>query len=111
MIQTAADVFDVRAAEAVHEVGDVDDLGKSFAHARVFKLLEKRAGKTQVQPRHVPILIEHPRDAVVAPEDLLGFPRLGGIVERHQIAERLVQMQSERVEDFRHKLVFKTQEN
>jgi hypothetical protein len=56
-----------------------------------------------VQARHVPILIEHPRDAVVAPEDLLGFPRLGGIVERHQIAERLVQVQSERVEDFRHK--------
>lgn len=86
MIQTAADVFDVRAAEAVHEVGDVDGIGESFAKAGVFELLEERAGKAQVQARHVPILIEHPRDAVVAPKDLLGFPRLGGIVERHQIA-------------------------
>ena len=89
----------------MHEVRDVHHVGKRLADAGIFELLEQRAGETHVQPRHVPVLIEHPGDAVVAPENLLGLPALAGIVQRHQIAGRLVHVQSEGMEDFRHGMV------
>jgi hypothetical protein len=55
-----------------------------------------------VQLRDVGVAFEHSGHAVIAPEDLFGLPPFAGIVQRHQIAQWLVQLESKRVKDFRH---------
>ena len=103
VIQPAAQKLDVRAPIAVQEVLDVHHVAERLPHARVFELLEQRARKAQVQPRHILVALQHPRRPVVAPQNLPGLPALARIVQRHQVSQRLVHVQPQRMINFRHK--------
>ena len=102
MIKPAAEKLDVRLAVANQKIRDVRHVAERLPHSGILQLLEQCAGKAHVQPRHIGVAFEHPRDAVVTPQDLAGLPALTGIVQCHQISWWLVQVQSECVKDFRH---------
>lgn len=86
----------------MHEIRDVHHVTERFAHAGIFQLFKQRPGEAHVQPRDIPILIKHPGHAVIAPKNLPRLPTLAGIMQRHQIPQRLVHVQTKRVIDFSH---------
>ena len=69
----------------------------------VFELLEQRAGKHQVQACHVLVAFVHPRDAVVAPQDLLDLVAFRRVVQLDQVAQRLVHRKANCVVNLRHR--------
>jgi hypothetical protein len=104
MIKPASHEFDGRALVTIQETGYVGHIAKRFLHDGIFELLKKRSRKTYVQTGYVLEAFKHSRDAIVAPEDLFGFPGLLGTVKPQQIAPRLVHMESQRVVDLGHGL-------
>ena len=102
MIKAAANEFDIRAAVTLHEICNIDDIPKSLAHTGIFELFQQRSGKAHMKTSNVFVALEHPGDAIVAPEDLLCLPTLAGIVQGDQISEGLVHVQAQGMINFRH---------
>ncbi len=102
MKQPAADELNVGAAVARQKIFDVHDVVEGLAHAVVFELLQQRARKAHVHPRHFFVAFQHPCRAIVTPQDLPSLPALVGVVQREQVAERLVHVQPEGVIDLSH---------
>src|SRR4051812_14586533 len=102
MVKTAPDEFDVGAAETGNDLLNVNDITKSLPHPGIFQLLEQRPRETHVQARDVFVALDHARCAVVTPKNLACRPTLAGIVQRDEIAWRLVEVKTEGVEDVGH---------
>ena len=102
VIKPAAHELDVGAAVPVQKVLDVNDIPEGLAYARVFELLEERAGEAQVQPHYILVALEHSHRSVVAPENLSGLPTRLRVVQRRQVPQRLVHVQAKCMIDVRH---------
>jgi len=100
--QAGAEKLDVGTPVTFEEFGDVDDIAERLANAGVFEFFQQRAGKIHVEPGNVFVAFQHARGPVVAPEDLLRLPALGGVVQRDQVAQRLVHVQAQGVIHLRH---------
>ena len=76
MVQSAPNELNGRPFKTFQKPADVRDVFKCLANIGIFKLLEERAGHAQMQFCNVFVTFQHSRDAIIAPEDLFGFPGL-----------------------------------
>src|SRR5258706_1836125 len=84
------------------EVTAFDDPMNALLERRGRKRLKERPRKAQMDPGHVLVFPQGTRDSIHCPEEFFGL-RLVGSEQIFQVAQRLMKVNRERMEDFPHK--------